>query len=46
MSFVQNEMIDWQTEAMAVIADVKQHVKIIKISDKLITGEKKSSFVV
>lgn len=39
------DFIDWHTEALAVIEDVKSHVKAIAISEKLITG-KKMSFVV
>jgi hypothetical protein len=38
MSVGQENIIDWHTEATAVIADVKQHVKTIEISEKLITG--------
>jgi len=37
MSAEQDEMIDWHLEATAVIKDVKEHVKKIEISDKLIT---------
>ncbi|CRK88234.1 CLUMA_CG002015, isoform A [Clunio marinus] len=37
MSVGNEEIIDWQTEATAVINDVKQHVKAIAISEKLIT---------
>lgn len=38
MSSEQVEFIDWHTEASAVITDVKDHVKTIEISEKLITG--------
>lgn len=38
MAEAQENIIDWHTEASAVIADVKQHVKSIEISEKLITG--------
>ena len=38
MSAEQDETIDWHDEATAVIKDVKEHVKIIAISEKLITG--------
>lgn len=34
----QEENIDWHTEALGVIKDVKDHVKTILISEKLITG--------
>lgn len=33
------EVIDWHEEARAVIKDVKDHVKTIAISEKLITGK-------
>jgi hypothetical protein len=39
MSVEHEEIIDWHTEAMAVIKDIKDHVKTIAISEKLITGE-------
>lgn len=39
MSETQENMIDWHTEATAVINDVKQHVETIEISEKLITGK-------
>lgn len=38
MTEEQDSVIDWHTEASAVIADVKEHVKSIEISEKLITG--------
>lgn len=38
MSTEQDEAIDWHDEATAVIKDVKEHVKTIAISEKLITG--------
>lgn len=38
MSTEQDEMIDWHNEASAVIKDMKEHVKTIAISEKLITG--------
>lgn len=44
MASVQEDMIDWHTEATAVIKDVKEHVKHIAISENLITGS--SSFIV
>lgn len=44
MSGGQENIIDWQTEASAIIADVKEHVKVIAISEKLITGS--VSFIV
>lgn len=44
MNAEQEEMIDWHNEATAVIEDVKDHVKKIAISDKLITGQFKLQF--
>lgn len=44
MASVQEDIIDWHTEATAVIKDVKEHVKHIAISENLITGS--SSFIV
>lgn len=38
MSVAQKGTIDWHNEALAVIKDVKGHVKTIAISEKLITG--------
>ena len=38
MSDFQGKTADWYAEASAVINDVKQHVKSIEISEKLITG--------
>lgn len=43
MSSGHDDVIDWHDEASAVIMDVKDHVKSIAISEKLITG--KSSFL-
>lgn len=40
MTDIQENTIDWHIEATAVINDVKQHVKSIEISEKLITGKK------
>lgn len=39
MTELKENIIDWYTEASAIIADVKQHVKTIEISEKLITGK-------
>lgn len=33
----EEDIIDWHSEATAVINDVKDHVKKIEISDKLVT---------
>lgn len=44
MSTGHDDVIDWHNEACAVIMDVKDHVKTIAISEKLITG--KMSFLV
>lgn len=38
MSSEKLDIIDWHTEASAVIEDVKDHVMSIQISEKLITG--------
>ena len=32
----KEEVLDWQAEAMSVIKDVKDHVKKIEISEKLV----------
>lgn len=39
MNTGHDDVIDWHNEASAVIMDVKDHVKIIAISEKLITGK-------
>lgn len=39
MNAEREKAIDWHTEALAVIKDVKEHVKSIAISEKLITGK-------
>jgi hypothetical protein len=39
MSQTHENIIDWHSEATAVIKDVKQHVETIEISEKLITGK-------
>lgn len=44
MSAEQEDIIDWTTEANAVIKDVKDHVKTIAVSEKLITGPRKIQF--
>lgn len=44
MSAVHEEIMDWHTEATAICKDVKDHVKTIAISEKLITGSIFSHF--
>lgn len=39
MSTEHEDIIDWHSEALAVINDVKAHVKSISVSEKLITGK-------
>lgn len=38
MSNTAEKVIDWQEEAEGVINDVKNHVKLIEISSKLISN--------